>query len=139
MLTLDDAILHSQEKAKAHCGECAKEHQQLADWLLELKDLRRRIGSISNDLPDTILVEPISSSVLKKLTLDTKVGFAPNNQVFYSQDFSVCRGIDSNVVFTVTNHFDSGVWLSAPGYGGTPYGNGRILVLYNQKIFKKEK
>ena len=42
MLTLDEAILHCQERAKADCSECAKEHQQLAEWLEELKILRKK-------------------------------------------------------------------------------------------------
>lgn len=59
MLTLDEAIKHCEEKAKElyckadedyffdgdwgkkiHCTECAKEHEQLAEWLTELKELR---------------------------------------------------------------------------------------------------
>ena len=62
-MTLDEAIIHAREvaenvrynaytftesdllkeecrKAKAECLECAKEHEQLADWLEELKDYR---------------------------------------------------------------------------------------------------
>lgn len=37
MITLDDAILHCKDRAKEDCSECAKEHQQLAEWLEELK------------------------------------------------------------------------------------------------------
>ena len=58
MLTLEDAIHHCHEKAEelyneamlVHanpndkeldaCIECAKEHEQLAEWLTELKELR---------------------------------------------------------------------------------------------------
>ena len=58
-MTLDEAIKHCEEKAKelrvkatrtarakepfykyAECYECAKEHEQLAEWLKELKDYR---------------------------------------------------------------------------------------------------
>ena len=55
-MTLDEAILHCEEKAKeqriiainssysetyiADCLECAKEHEQLAEWLKELKALK---------------------------------------------------------------------------------------------------
>ena len=57
-MTLDEAIKHCEEKAKelrkekskmarlgreqewADCLECAKEHEQLAEWLKELKALR---------------------------------------------------------------------------------------------------
>ena len=57
-MTLDEAIAHAREVAKenrereklavqynmpinkASCAECAKEHEQLAEWLTELKDYR---------------------------------------------------------------------------------------------------
>lgn len=44
-MTLDEAIQHAQETADARtdlCAECRAEHQQLADWLRELKDLRAK-------------------------------------------------------------------------------------------------
>ena len=60
-MTLDEAIKHCEEKAKeqkkkataiarakepfykyAECAECAKEHEQLASWLKELKALKER-------------------------------------------------------------------------------------------------
>lgn len=37
MMTLDEAILHCEARAKADCSECAKEHLQLAEWLEQLK------------------------------------------------------------------------------------------------------
>jgi len=50
-MTLDEAIKHCEEKAKeqrieanyrippkADCLKCAKEHEQLAEWLKELRD-----------------------------------------------------------------------------------------------------
>lgn len=40
MMTLDEAIEHALEVSKSKCGECAKEHAQLALWLLELKGLK---------------------------------------------------------------------------------------------------
>lgn len=56
MMNLDEAIQHCKEKAKelreqpfkekmdiedvASCEECAEEHEQLAEWLMELKKLR---------------------------------------------------------------------------------------------------
>lgn len=39
-MTLDEAIIHAEERAKEDCSNCAKEHQQLAEWLKELKMLR---------------------------------------------------------------------------------------------------
>ena len=45
MMTLDEAIKHCNEVAKAisasGCEECAKEHKQLANWLIELKAYRQ--------------------------------------------------------------------------------------------------
>lgn len=61
MLTLDEAIAHCKEKAKElsdkayaevnmtmtedeayECNECAREHEQLAQWLIELKQRREQ-------------------------------------------------------------------------------------------------
>lgn len=58
-MTIDEAIKHAEEKAKElyckadedhffdgdlgkklHCTKCAEEHEQLAEWLKELKGLR---------------------------------------------------------------------------------------------------
>lgn len=39
-MTLNDAIKHALEKAKGDCN-CSKDHAQLADWLKELKDLKK--------------------------------------------------------------------------------------------------
>lgn len=39
-MTLDEAIEHCKERAK--CGDsCGMEHKQLAEWLRELKELRK--------------------------------------------------------------------------------------------------
>lgn len=60
-MTLDEAIKHCEEKAeklrkqaegemsfplnrKSVCLECAKEHEQLAEWLKELKNYQLRFG-----------------------------------------------------------------------------------------------
>ena len=46
MLSIDEAIAHAREVAsrkfddKVHCIRCAEEHEQLAEWLEELKTLR---------------------------------------------------------------------------------------------------
>lgn len=61
MLTLDEAIKHCHEKARelreqpfkikmdiediADCEECAEEHEQLAEWLTELKERREADSS----------------------------------------------------------------------------------------------
>jgi hypothetical protein len=59
-MTIDEAIKHCEEVAErlegkdgyaytdSTCDECAKEHRQLAEWLRELRELRRnRIGRVS--------------------------------------------------------------------------------------------
>lgn len=45
-MTLDDAIIHALEESMREdlCEECRKEHQQLADWLIELKELRAQLN-----------------------------------------------------------------------------------------------
>ena len=44
-LSIDEAIAHCVEIAqKESCTQCAKDHQQLADWLMELKDLRAELN-----------------------------------------------------------------------------------------------
>ena len=46
MLNIDEAIAHAKEVAsrkfddRVHCISCAEEHEQLAEWLEELKALR---------------------------------------------------------------------------------------------------
>ena len=63
-MTIDEAIKHCEEVAEENeqmatynllctesqendCLECAKEHRQLAEWLRELKDLRKnRVGRV---------------------------------------------------------------------------------------------
>lgn len=42
MMTIDEAIKHAQEVAGESCTDCAKEHGQLARWLMELKQRRKR-------------------------------------------------------------------------------------------------
>jgi hypothetical protein len=51
-MTIDEAIQHCkeqvQEQAKKGCYSCAEEHQQLAEWLKELKAYRS-----SSEIPNT--------------------------------------------------------------------------------------
>ena len=40
-MTLDEAIKHCDEVIeKENCSKCAKEHEQLKEWLEELKELK---------------------------------------------------------------------------------------------------
>lgn len=51
-MTLEEAINHAQERATQDCSECAEDHQQLADWLTELKQYRElennRLANLDN-------------------------------------------------------------------------------------------
>ena len=40
-MTLDEAIKHAEERATACDDECGQEHAQLAEWLRELRDIRK--------------------------------------------------------------------------------------------------
>ena len=50
-MTIDEAIVHAREVAsrkfddRVHCIRCAEEHEQLAEWLEELKQYRA-IGTL---------------------------------------------------------------------------------------------
>jgi hypothetical protein len=41
-MTLDEAIQHTLEVANSEttCDECRKEHMQLAEWLMELREYK---------------------------------------------------------------------------------------------------
>lgn len=44
-MTLQEAIEHAREVSENECEECKREHEQLAEWLEELKLLRRILGN----------------------------------------------------------------------------------------------
>ena len=48
-MTLDEAIDHCLERANQDCSSCADEHLQLAEWLIELKDLRKNAQVVDNN------------------------------------------------------------------------------------------
>lgn len=39
-MKLEEAINHCKEVAKSKCDSCGAEHEQLAEWLIELKERR---------------------------------------------------------------------------------------------------
>lgn len=59
-MTIDEAIQHCkeqvQEQAKRGCYSCAEEHQQLAEWLKELKAYKETWHKLRMWLVDTRLV-----------------------------------------------------------------------------------
>lgn len=41
MMTIEEAIKHCNNVASSQCNTCGEEHKQLAEWLKELKCLRK--------------------------------------------------------------------------------------------------
>ena len=91
-MTLDEAILHAREKAKGQryyanferngmmyqsCIKCAQEHEQLAEWLEELKSYRASV--FSGDMTQKMLKEEYCKAVddfaesVKNLIVDMSV------------------------------------------------------------------
>ena len=78
-MTLDEAILHAREVAERNrkqykncpsdrtdiryqtCEECAEEHEQLAEWLEELKSYRASV--FSGDMTQTMLKEEYCKAI----------------------------------------------------------------------------
>lgn len=51
-MTIDEAIAHARDVAsvqKDKCEQCAKDHEQLAEWLEELQALREKLKEKRND------------------------------------------------------------------------------------------
>ena len=70
-MTLQEAIQHCrkqvQEQAKKGCYSCAEEHQQLAEWLKELKAYREQGGDVSrSEIPNKWI--PVSERLPEKAT-----------------------------------------------------------------------
>lgn len=51
-MTIGEAILHCEERAKADCSECAEEHRQLAEWLKELQLRKKGWISVNERFPE---------------------------------------------------------------------------------------
>jgi sugar-specific transcriptional regulator TrmB len=67
MMDLDSAIQHCkeqvQEQAKRGCYSCAEEHQQLAEWLKELKAYREQRGERMNEAEKERLIKKDIASI----------------------------------------------------------------------------
>lgn len=61
------------------------------------------------------------------------ITFRPNT-FRYGQDFAYRRGVPAGVRFEVVDWWSDGYWLRASGYGGKPYGNGRIFFPFRQHV-----
>ena len=82
-MTIDEAIAHAREVAsrkfddRVHCIKCAEEHEQLAEWLEELKSYRASV--FSGDMTQKMLKEEYCKSVdyfaesVKNLIADSSV------------------------------------------------------------------
>ena len=66
-MTIDEAIAHAREVAsrkfddRVHCIKCAEEHEQLAEWLEELKAYRASV--FSGDMTQKMLKEEYCNAV----------------------------------------------------------------------------
>ena len=72
---------------------------------------------------------------LRKFLVGVTLKFPKGNKISYGQDHGFWEGIPHNVEFVIESLLsidDDGVKLalSAPGYGGKPYGNGKIFVTF---------
>ena len=71
-MDLDSAIQHCkeqvQEQAKKGCYSCAEEHQQLAEWLKELKAYRSR-SEIPNTCGDAVSRAIVQEEITKSIEL----------------------------------------------------------------------
>ena len=82
-MTLDEAIIHAREVAsrkfddRVHCIKCAEEHEQLAEWLEELKSYRASV--FSGDMTQQMLKEEYCKAIddfaesVKNLIVDLSV------------------------------------------------------------------
>ena len=82
-MTIDEAIAHAREVAsrkfddRVHCIKCAEEHEQLAEWLEELKAYRASV--FSGDMTQKMLKEEYCKAVddfaesVKNLIVDLSV------------------------------------------------------------------
>lgn len=62
-MNLNDAIIHSLNIAINDCSECAKEHEQLAKWLIELRDIRKFIEPLRNFNTQNLYLEELKKMV----------------------------------------------------------------------------
>lgn len=63
-MTLDEAIKHAQCVADTNCGQCAEDHRQLAEWLKELKELRKHGWHPASELPPVDRETGLSEEVI---------------------------------------------------------------------------
>lgn len=64
-MTLDEAIKQAEERAKTDCSECAKEHEQIAEWLKELKSIKEYIEPLMSFNTHNLYLEKLKELVFK--------------------------------------------------------------------------
>ena len=77
-MTLDEAIKYCEEEAEKYmeygieteCYQCAKEHEQLAEWLKELKEAKRLLRIALDDFKE-ILPEATTCECCKWCSKET--------------------------------------------------------------------
>jgi len=79
-MTLDEAITHCEEKAD--CTQCGSEHKQLAEWLQELKELRKQKPTIYHKFR---VGDEIKTQKEESLTI-TKI----DDKGYWSEDLFIC-------------------------------------------------
>lgn len=62
-MRLDEAIKHAQEIADNGCDQCAKDHHQLADWLIELKQRREKSRVDMEQKDKELLIKDLSGRI----------------------------------------------------------------------------
>lgn len=82
-MTIDEAIVHAREVAsrkfddRVHCIKCAEEHEQLAEWLEELKQYRA-IGTQDECLAAVEKQKEKKPPVVNRPSIFVKVPVCPN-------------------------------------------------------------
>lgn len=90
MLTIEEAILHCEGRAKADCSECADEHRQLAEWLKELRALRKNWIPVEERMPEETQVSEFPSmKPLHKVSAECLVTFRTEKNLYVSFDNTV--------------------------------------------------
>lgn len=62
-MTLEEAIKHAEEVAATSCDECREEHEQLAAWLRELKEIKENSIIIPNNSTEWKVAETLIDAV----------------------------------------------------------------------------
>lgn len=78
-MTIDEAIKHAREVAeeqRERCEQCAKDHEQLVEWLEELKDLRQAVDEFKKDIINKINFEDKWLFACKSNNADTDIVFS---------------------------------------------------------------